>query len=229
MSKQGKVEGIRDYTAPAGGWGALKATANAIREQMENVQAVTTLLRTNQPDGFDCPGCAWPDKKHSSTFEFCENGAKAVTWEATSKRVTPEFFAEHTVSALLNRSDHELENYGRLTCPLVYDRASDTFKPVAWDVAFERIGEVLRSLDPTQVEFYTSGRASNEAAYLFQLFARGLGSNNFPDCSNLCHEPTVSACPSPSALVRARCLLMILICASWSFLLAIIRAQITRE
>ena len=79
MSKQGKVEGIRDYTAPAGGWGALKATANAIREQMENVQAVTTLLRTNQPDGFDCPGCAWPDKKHSSTFEFCENGAKAVT------------------------------------------------------------------------------------------------------------------------------------------------------
>ncbi|KMN09502.1 FdhF/YdeP family oxidoreductase [Pseudomonas helleri] len=195
MSKQGKVEGIRDYTAPAGGWGALKATANAIREQMENVQAVSTLLRTNQPDGFDCPGCAWPDKKHSSTFEFCENGAKAVTWEATSKRVTPEFFAEHTVSALLNRSDHELENYGRLTCPLVYDRASDTFKPVAWDTAFERIGEILRSLDPTQVEFYTSGRASNEAAYLFQLFARGLGSNNFPDCSNLCHEPTSVGLP----------------------------------
>lgn len=195
MSKQGKVEGIRDYRAPAGGWGALKATANAIRTQMENVQAVTTLLNTNQPDGFDCPGCAWPDKKHRSTFEFCENGAKAVTWEATSKRVTPEFFAANTVTALLNRSDHELENNGRLTNPMVYDRASDTFKPVAWDTAFERIGEVLRGLDPTQVEFYTSGRASNEAAYLFQLFARGLGSNNFPDCSNLCHEPTSVGLP----------------------------------
>ncbi len=195
MSKQGKVEGIRDYKAPAGGWGALKATANAIRTQMENVQAVTTLLNTNQPDGFDCPGCAWPDKKHRSTFEFCENGAKAVTWEATSKRVTPEFFAANTVTALLNRSDHELENNGRLTNPMVYDRASDTFKPVAWDTAFERIGEVLRGLDPTQVEFYTSGRASNEAAYLFQLFARGLGSNNFPDCSNLCHEPTSVGLP----------------------------------
>lgn len=195
MSKQGKVEGIRDYKAPAGGWGALKATANAIRTQMENVQAVTTLLNTNQPDGFDCPGCAWPDKKHRSTFEFCENGAKAVTWEATSKRVTPEFFAVNTVTALLNRSDHELENNGRLTNPMVYDRASDTFKPVAWDTAFERIGEVLRGLDPTQVEFYTSGRASNEAAYLFQLFARGLGSNNFPDCSNLCHEPTSVGLP----------------------------------
>ena len=195
MSKEGKVDGIRDYKAPAGGWGALKATANAIREQMENVDAVTTLLRTNQPDGFDCPGCAWPDKKHHATFEFCENGAKAVTWEATSKRATPELFAAHTVSDLLNRSDHELENYGRLTNPLVYDRASDSFKPVAWETAFERIGEVLRSLDPTQVEFYTSGRASNEAAYLFQLFARGLGSNNFADCSNLCHEPTSVGLP----------------------------------
>ena len=152
-------------------------------------------MRTNQPDGFDCPGCAWPDKEHKSTFQFCENGAKAVTWEATNKRVTPAFFAQHPVTSLLQRSDYELEDLGRLTEPLVYDRASDTFKPVAWQDAFARIGEILRSLQPEQVEFYTSGRASNEAAYLYQLFAREYGCNNFPDCSNMCHEPTSVGLP----------------------------------
>lgn len=194
-NKRRSVPGIRHYDGPAGGWGALKATAIAVRTQMDTFDAPATLLRTNQPDGFDCPGCAWPDKEHKSTFQFCENGAKAVTWEATSKRVTPAFLAENSVSSLLAKSDFELEGYGRLTHPLRYDRDSDTFQPVEWDEAFQRIGEVLRELEPDQVEFYTSGRASNEAAYLFQLFAREYGTNNFPDCSNMCHEATSVGLP----------------------------------
>ncbi|CAI2499254.1 FdhF/YdeP family oxidoreductase [Serratia ficaria] len=194
--KRRAVPGIRPYDGPAGGWGALKATAIAVRTQMETLEAPVTLLRTNQPDGFDCPGCAWPDKEHHSTFQFCENGAKAVTWEATSKRVTPEFLSQNTLTSLLQKTDFELEGYGRLTHPLAYDRDSDTLRPVEWDDAFARIGEVLRGMSsPDQVEFYTSGRASNEAAYLFQLFAREYGTNNFPDCSNMCHEPTSVGLP----------------------------------
>lgn len=196
MNKRREVPGIRPYDGPAGGWGALRATAKAVHQQMEIVEAPVLLLRTNQPTGFDCPGCAWPDKEHRSTFQFCENGAKAVTWEATSKRVTPEFFAEHTVSSLLELSDFELENFGRLTHPMAYDAASDKFRPIEWEAAFERIGEALRGLDsPDQAEFYASGRASNEAAYLFQLFAREFGTNNFPDCSNMCHEATSTGLP----------------------------------
>ena len=190
------VPGIRPYEGPAGGWGALKATAMAVKTQMEMREAPVVLMRTNQPTGFDCPGCAWPDKEHKSTFQFCENGAKAVTWEATSKRVTPEFFAQHTVTELLKLSDYELEDFGRLTHPMVYDAASDKFVPVEWEAAFARIGEVLRALaSPDQADFYVSGRASNEAAYLFQLFAREYGTNNFPDCSNMCHEATSVGLP----------------------------------
>ncbi|CAG9226166.1 putative oxidoreductase YdeP [Paraburkholderia tropica] len=195
MTKLRDVPGVHPYTGPAGGWGALKATAQAIHDQMESIEAPITLMRTNQPDGFDCPGCAWPDKEHRSTFQFCENGAKAVTWEATTKRVTPKFFAANTVTSLLQKTDYELEDMGRLTHPLVYDRATDTFRPVDWEDAFARIGEILRSLSPDQVEFYTSGRASNEAAFLYQLFAREFGTNNFPDCSNMCHEPTSVGLP----------------------------------
>ncbi|AZC32010.1 Putative formate dehydrogenase oxidoreductase protein [Pseudomonas chlororaphis subsp. piscium] len=195
MTTRRKVPGVRNYDGPAGGWGALKAIATAVREQMDTLKAPITLMRTNQPDGFDCPGCAWPDKEHKSTFQFCENGAKAVTWEATNKRVTPDFFANHPVASLLHRSDYELEDLGRITHPLVYDRASDTYQPVEWEAAFARIGEILRGLQPEQVEFYTSGRASNEAAYLYQLFVREYGCNNFPDCSNMCHEPTSVGLP----------------------------------
>lgn len=193
--KRRAVPGVHPYDGPAGGWGALKATAIAVRTQMDALDAPATLLRTNQPDGFDCPGCAWPDKEHKSTFQFCENGAKAVTWEATSKRVTAEFLAANTVSSLLAKSDFELEGYGRLTEPLVYDRASDTLRPVSWDRAFARIGEIVSRMQPDEVEFYTSGRASNEAAWLFQLYARELGTNNFPDCSNMCHEATSVGLP----------------------------------
>ncbi|MEZ2218937.1 FdhF/YdeP family oxidoreductase [Rhizobium sp. RCC_161_2] len=197
MVQKREVPGIRPYSGPAGGWGALKATAKAVREQMDVTEAPLLLFRTNKPDGFDCPGCAWPDKEHTSTFQFCENGAKAVTWEATNKRVTPEFFAEHTVTELLQWSDYDLENAGRLTHPLAYDSATDTYKPIEWEAAFARIGEVMRSMpDPDMVEFYTSGRASNEAAFLFQLYAREYGTNNFPDCSNMCHEATSTGLPN---------------------------------
>jgi len=195
MATRREVPGIREYDAPGGGWGALRATAQAVHDQMDTFKAPITLLRTNQPTGFDCPGCAWPDKEHRSTFQFCENGAKAVTWEATNKRVTPDFFDQNTVTQLLMKSDYDLENNGRLTHPMVYDPVTDKYVPVEWDQAFARIGEILRSLKPEEVDFYTSGRASNEAAYLYQLFAREYGTNNFPDCSNMCHEATSVGLP----------------------------------
>ena len=190
------VAGIGEYEGAAAGWGALKAVADAVRGQMAVVKETHGLLTMNQPHGFDCPGCAWPDPKHTSSFEFCENGAKAVSWEATAKRTTPEFFAAHAVSELWEWSDFDLENEGRLTHPMVYDRASDRYRPISWDEAFAQIGAVLRQLPhPDMAEFYTSGRASNEAAFLYQLFAREYGTNNFPDCSNMCHEATSVGLP----------------------------------
>ncbi|MES2449884.1 MAG: FdhF/YdeP family oxidoreductase [Pseudomonadota bacterium] len=188
--------GVKPYAGPAGGWGALKAVARAVRDQMGASADTRALLQMNQPDGFDCPGCAWPDPKHTSSFEFCENGAKAVTWEATVKRVDPDFFANHSVTELLGWSDHALEDAGRLTHPLRYDPLTDHFVPVAWEDAFARIGQAMRGFDtPDRMEFYTSGRASNEAAFLYQLLAREYGTNNFPDCSNMCHEATSVGLP----------------------------------
>ena len=185
---------IEFYKGPAGGWGALKSVSRALLAQDIAVKGARTLLSANQPDGFDCPGCAWPDRNHASTFEFCENGAKAVAAEATARRVTREFFAQHTVTELAGKSDFFLEDQGRLTEPMVYDRASDKYLPIAWDAAFEMIAGHLNALaDPNQAMFYTSGRASNEAAFLYQLFVREYGTNNFPDCSNMCHEPSGSA------------------------------------
>lgn len=147
------------------------------------------MLKANQPDGFDCPGCAWGDPEHGSSFEFCENGVKAVAWEATEKRATPAFFEANTVSQLRQLTDYELELNGRLTHPMRYDGASDRYLPVSWEDAFAEIGGILKGLDnPDRAEFYTSGRASNEAAFLYQLFVRIFGTNNFPDCSNMCHE-----------------------------------------
>jgi hypothetical protein len=120
MAKK-RPDGIRDYHHPAGGWGALRAVAAALKRQQVVPEGIGTLLKNNQPDGFDCPGCAWPDPKHTSAFEFCENGAKAVTWESTAKRVDPDFFAGNSVASLWMRSDHWLENQGRLTHPLRYN------------------------------------------------------------------------------------------------------------
>ncbi|QJD92676.1 FdhF/YdeP family oxidoreductase [Duganella dendranthematis] len=191
-----KTGHIQPYHHAAAGWGALKYVAiNLFKERVSGVN-YKSLFAQNQPDGFDCPGCAWPDREHSSTFEFCENGVKAVAAESTSKRVTPNFFAAHTVAELLQQSDYELEQHGRLTHPMVYDPASDKYAPIAWDDAFHLIADELNMLDdPNQAAFYTSGRASNEAAFLYQLFVRAYGTNNFPDCSNMCHEATSRGLP----------------------------------
>ena len=184
---------IEFYKGPAGGWGALRSVKNTLLRQDIPLKGAKTLLSANQPDGFDCPGCAWPDRNHASTFEFCENGVKAVAAEATARRAGPELFAKHTVAELMQQSDFWLEDQGRLTHPMVYDRASDKYRPIEWDAAFELIARHLNALpDPNQAIFYTSGRASNEAAFLYQLFVREYGTNNFPDCSNMCHEPSGS-------------------------------------
>ncbi len=184
---------IEFYKGPAGGWGALNSVKNALLRQDIPLKGAKTLLSANQPDGFDCPGCAWPDRDHTSTFEFCENGVKAVAAEATARRAGPELFERHTVAELAAQSDFWLEDQGRLTHPMVYDAASDRYRPIAWDDAFALIARHLNALpDPNQAIFYTSGRASNEAAFLYQLFVRQYGTNNFPDCSNMCHEPSGS-------------------------------------
>ncbi|WP_275075179.1 FdhF/YdeP family oxidoreductase [Providencia rettgeri] len=184
-------EKIEDYTGSAAGWGAVKAVVEAIREQMDVVPDIITMFEMNKPQGFDCPGCAWPDPKHSASFDVCENGAKAMAWEATAKRTTLEFFAKHTVSELLTWDDYDLENEGRLTHPMKYNAQTDCYEKIEWNDAFAQIGQRLSNYsDPNSVEFYTSGRTSNEAAFLYQLFAREYGTNNFPDCSNMCHEPT---------------------------------------
>jgi len=191
-----RPEGIVDYKGPAGGWGALKAVALALKDQQVIARGAHALLNQNKPDGFDCPSCAWPDPKHTASFEFCENGAKAVAWEATTKKIGPDFFREHTLGELWTRSDYWLEDQGRLTDPLRYNRDTDHFEVVGWDEAFAEIGERLNALDhPDQGEFYTSGRASNEAAFLYQLFVRLYGTNNFPDCSNMCHEASSVGLP----------------------------------
>ncbi len=180
---------IEHYLKPAGGWDALRSSWQALRDQQVVVKGASTLLRANQPRGFDCPGCAWPDRNAHSTFEFCENGVKAVANESTSKRVTPAFFEQHTLAWLDERDDHFLEAQGRLTEPMVYDAAHDRYRPIAWDDAFAMIAQALNALaSPDEAVFYTSGRTSNEAAFLYQLFVREFGTNNLPDCSNMCHE-----------------------------------------
>ncbi|KQP22221.1 CbbBc protein [Methylobacterium sp. Leaf102] len=176
-------------SSAAGGWGALKSCGKHLLGSRAPLSGARAMLKANQPDGFDCPGCAWGDPAHGSSFEFCENGVKAVSWEATDKRTPPKFFAKHTVSELRGWTDYALEGEGRLTHPMRYDATSDRYVPTTWPEAFAAIGAALNALDqPDRAEFYTSGRASNEAAYLYQLFARHYGTNNFPDCSNMCHE-----------------------------------------
>jgi molybdopterin-dependent oxidoreductase alpha subunit len=146
-----------------------------------------TLRKLNQPHGIDCPGCAWPD--HRKAVEFCENGAKHVAAEATLRRVGPDFFRQHAVSDLRMRSDWWLEEQGRLTEPLIKPAGADHYQPITWDEAFAVVADQLNQLDsPDQAVFYTSGRTSNEAAFLYQLFVRAYGTNNLPDCSNMCHE-----------------------------------------
>ncbi|MET8474701.1 FdhF/YdeP family oxidoreductase [Streptomyces sp. NPDC006422] len=178
----------------AAGLPAVKHSLKMAREQMGVKRTALTLLRVNQKDGFDCPGCAWPEPEHRHAAEFCENGAKAVAEEATLRRVTPEFFAAHPVADLATRSGYWLGQQGRLTHPMLLDEGGTHYEPVTWERAFDLIADELTALSsPDEAVFYTSGRTSNEAAFLYQLFAREFGTNNLPDCSNMCHESSGSA------------------------------------
>lgn len=179
---------IKPYRGAAGGWGSLEATTRYVFDSKQALKNLRNLMRVNKARGFDCPGCAWGDDNHS-TFSFCENGAKAVSWEATRNAVEPAFFAAHSVSTLREQSDYFLEYQGRLTHPMRYDAKTDRYQPITWPDALKLIASHIQAMDnPNQIELYTSGRASNEASYLYQLFGRMLGTSNFPDCSNMCHE-----------------------------------------
>ncbi|MGW5475021.1 FdhF/YdeP family oxidoreductase [Streptomyces sp. NPDC004008] len=178
------------YHHPAAGWGAAKSVTRVLMRERALVDGPRAIMRMNhENDGFDCPGCAWPDDTKGLHLDICENGIKHVTWEMTPKRVGRDFFAAHSVTELYGWSDYALEDQGRLTEPMVYDPESDHYVPIRWHDAFELVGRTLRELDsPHQASFYTSGRLGNEATFLYQLMARELGTNNLPDCSNMCHE-----------------------------------------
>jgi molybdopterin-dependent oxidoreductase alpha subunit len=186
-----------DVTEPADHAAGLKAAliaARHARAEMGVRRSVRTLLKVNQTDGFDCPGCAWPEPADRSHAEFCENGVKAVAEEATLRRITPDFFAAHPIRALEQKDDYWLGQQGRLTEPVYRAPNDDRYRPIAWDAAFDIVADRLRALPtPDAAAFYTSGRTSNEAAFVYQLFARRFGTNNLPDCSNLCHESSGAA------------------------------------
>ncbi|MFJ1734557.1 FdhF/YdeP family oxidoreductase [Streptomyces sp. NPDC088254] len=199
-TKPPKADPVQDapqVAEPKHAAAGLPAVGHSLRiaqRQMGVRRTALTLLRVNQKDGFDCPGCAWPEPEHRHTAEFCENGAKAVAEEATLRRVTPEFFAAHPVADLAARSGYWLGQQGRLTHPMYLPEGGERYEPVSWERAFDIVAEEMSALaSPDEAVFYTSGRTSNEAAFLYQLFARELGTNNLPDCSNMCHESSGSA------------------------------------
>ncbi|NYE60153.1 molybdopterin-dependent oxidoreductase alpha subunit [Duganella sp. 1224] len=183
------------HSHTAGGWGSLKEVGSALLQEQAPLKSGQVLLKQNKPQGFACVSCAWAKPAHPRPFEFCESGAKATAWELTGKRCDPAFFARYTVRELLDWSDFALEEQGRLTTPLRWDAASDRYVPVDWDSAFAEIGRELRALAPPGVVFYSSGRASLETSYMYQLLARLYGNNNLPDSSNMCHESTSVALP----------------------------------
>ena len=195
--KQNIDESKLSLTKPKTTAVGLPAVANALKislEQMGPLRSIQTLLAVNQVDGFDCMGCAWPEHEKRNAAEFCENGAKAVAEEATRRRVTPEFFAKHSIADLKTRDDYWLGQQGRLTHPMLLEEGATHYKPIEWDDAYELIAQEIRDMEhPDQSVFYTSGRTSNEAAFAYQLLVRGIGTNNLPDCSNMCHESSGSA------------------------------------
>ena len=205
---RGERKGIKieAYGGPAGGWGSMKSLADIGLREKSGPETLLALSRQNKPEGFACVSCAWAKPAEPHVAEFCENGAKATAWELTPYRVTPDFFAEHTVSELRTWKDFDLEQAGRLTVPLKYDSATDRYVAVGWEQAFADIGTNLQGYDPTKVIFYTSGRASLETSYMYSLFARMYGSQNLPDSSNMCHETTSvglkSAIGSPVATIH---------------------------
>jgi len=183
---------IKPYEAAAGGWGSLESTTRFIFDSKHALKNMRNLMRMNKAKGFDCPGCAWGDD-NKSTFSFCENGAKAVAWEATKRSIGADFFSQHSVSTLYQQSDYFLEYQGRLTEPLSYNPQTDRYEAIDWNDAFKLIAQHIAEMDkPEDLVLYTSGRASNEASYLYQLFGRMVGTSHFPDCSNLCHEASGS-------------------------------------
>ncbi|HEY3717501.1 MAG TPA: FdhF/YdeP family oxidoreductase [Jatrophihabitantaceae bacterium] len=179
-----------EYHHPAAGWGAARSVASVLRRAGEPLEGFRALFEMNHEDGgFDCPGCAWPDDPSGLHLDICENGVKHVTWELAPAKADRDFFAAHTVSELTGWDDYDLEAAGRLAEPLSYNAATDKYEPISWDDAFALVGDTLRALDsPHQASFYTSGRLSNEATFLYQLWVREFGTNNLPDCSNMCHE-----------------------------------------
>jgi molybdopterin-dependent oxidoreductase alpha subunit len=186
---------IKPYWGPVGGWGSAHGVGEIILREHVPLEGPLTLLHQNKPSGFACVSCSYAKPGHPHPLEFCENGAKATAWEITSKRCGPDFFAKHSLTELESWPDFDLEEAGRLTEPMRYDPTSDRYRPIEWDEGFAAIGSALRNFDPTSVVFYTSGRASLEASYMYQLFARMYGSNNLPDSSNMCHESTSVALP----------------------------------
>jgi len=179
-----------DYHHPAAAWGAAISVSKVLLKQHELLEGPRVVFKMNHENGgFDCPGCAWPDDRKGLRMDICENGIKHATWEMTPKRVSRVFFAAHTVAELMGWTDFALEDAGRLTEPMRYEEGSDKYVPISWEEAFALAGRQLRNLqNPNQAAFYTSGRLSNEATFLYQLLARELGTNNLPDCSNMCHE-----------------------------------------
>ena len=191
MAKQrGDRPEIKPFEGPAGGWGSLKSVAEILRREKVSPANIKELARQNKQDGFMCVSCAWSKPHPPHPAEFCEEGAKATAWELTSLRTTPDFFREHSLTELRGWTDYELEQNGRLTHPLRYDRATDRYVVVEWDEAFRAIAARLKRLDPRSVIFYASGRASLEASFMWQLLARMYGNQNLPDSSNMCHEST---------------------------------------
>jgi molybdopterin-dependent oxidoreductase alpha subunit len=187
---------FKPYHGPSGGWGSAYSVSNILMREGSPLAGANALFKQNRPiKGFACVSCAWAKPNPTRTFEFCENGAKATAWEITSHRCDASFFARHSVSELLNWSDYDLEQQGRLTQPLRWDAATDRYVPVDWHEAITDIGSKLAALDPNQAVFYASGRASLEASYMWALFARLYGTNNLPDSSNMCHESTSVALP----------------------------------
>jgi molybdopterin-dependent oxidoreductase alpha subunit len=179
-----------EYHHPAAGWGAARSVGQVLRRAGEPVEGFHALFVMNQEDGgFDCPGCAWPDDPDGLQLDICENGVKHVTWELADAKADAGFFAAHTVGELAGWTDYDLEKVGRLAEPLSYNPVTDKYEPISWDDAFAMVGNALRRLEsPNQASFYTSGRLSNEATFLYQLWVREFGTNNLPDCSNMCHE-----------------------------------------
>ena len=179
----------------AAGAAAVASSMNHVMRTAGPVRGTKALLDLNQTDGFDCPSCAWPDPDdHRATTEFCENGAKAIASEATTRQIDRTFFRKYSVEDLLQESDYWHDQQGRLVEPMVLREGASHYEPISWDDAFELLGSTLKSLDhPDEAIFYTSGRASNEAAFLYQLFTRHYGTNNLPDCSNMCHESSGTA------------------------------------